>query len=242
MALNRIERWTRQVLEVEARKRGIRDPQMRSHAELARMILRHDYASTHSLRSARKLVGTWLDTASSALPLGLGRAPLPAADTRHSRPSTHGESQRRVAPPVASPLPVAVPSPAPSAELNVGLQAEAVAAEARPFTFGPEHLEHSRPEPRELHLRWQVSEHGAAKARSLLGAPGELAVRIVSVRADPAHVVQSDITEHGPIENPGEWTAQLASDDTHCVTAVGLRSAGRFVSIVHRSSRPKSTL
>jgi 6-phosphogluconate dehydrogenase len=55
-------------------------------------------------------------------------------------------------------------------------------------------------------------------------------------------VVQSDITEHGPVENPGEWIAQLASEDTHCVTAVGLRSAGRFVSIVHRSSRPKTAV
>jgi hypothetical protein len=86
-----------------------------------------------------------------------------------------------------------------------------------------------------------VSEQGADRARILLGMRGELALRIVSVREDADHVVHSEVTEHGPIESTGEWTAQLETADTHCVSAIGLRSAGRFVSIVHCSSRPDAS-
>ena len=252
MALNRFERWTRRVLELEARKRGIRDPEVRSHAELARMILRHDYASTHSLRSARKLVGAWFESAGAALPLARERTPQPLeraavpygarqphAATPEPIISSTAASERAAATADAQRRAVAAQR---FDKLEQAAEAAAVAAETQPFTFGPERLEYSRPEPRELHLRWQISEQGKARARALLGERGELAVRIVSVRADPAHVIQSDITEHGPVENRGEWTAQLASEDTYCVSAVGLRNAGQFVSIVHRSSRPKPSV
>jgi hypothetical protein len=99
-------------------------------------------------------------------------------------------------------------------------------------------LDQARREPRVLHLAWKVTEQGAARARAVLGADGELILRIVSVRPDPAQIVHSEVTEHGPIEPKGEWTAQLPTEDTHCVSAIGLRSRGRFVSIVHASSRP----
>lgn len=63
--MSRIERWTRQLLENEAHKRGIRDPETRSRTELLWAIAQHDYNARHGLRSARKLVGTIVD----ALPL-----------------------------------------------------------------------------------------------------------------------------------------------------------------------------
>jgi hypothetical protein len=60
----------------------------------------------------------------------------------------------------------------------------------------------------------------------------------VSVHADAAYTVHSQVTDHGPVDSSGEFTTQLASPDAHCVTSIGLRSAERFVSIVHNSSRP----
>jgi hypothetical protein len=131
----------------------------------------------------------------------------------------------------------AAPSPQPSAAAFPTLPA-AAAFSTQPSAASEDRLDHTRREARTLHLRWRVSEQGADRARILLGMRGELAVRIVSVRADEDHVVHSEVTEHGPIDSSGEWTAQLESADTHCVSAIGLRSAGRFVSIVHCSSRP----
>ena len=229
MALTRIERWTRDVLEHEARKRGIRDPEVRTHAELVRLILRHDYASPHSLRNARKLLGSLLETA--GVTLRSYAPPVPQAPVRERRP-TPAATRTPIAAGPAPKLPAASEPPPPP---------EAAPANSKPRAAGSSsvRLDHSRPGPRELHVRWEISEQAAARARSLLGSDGELAVRLVSVRADPTHVVLSDVTEHGPIDAAGEWVAELASADTHCVTSVGVRDAGRFVSIVHRSSRPE---
>lgn len=89
----------------------------------------------------------------------------------------------------------------------------------------------------ELKLFWQVSKQSAERAQRLLGGPGELALRVVAVRADATHIVASEITDHGPIPPSGEWHMVLPSADAHCVSAVGLRHGERFVSIAHESSR-----
>jgi hypothetical protein len=60
-AVSRIERWTRNLLENEARKRGIRDAEARSGTELFWAIAQHDYGARQSLRTARKLVGSIVD-------------------------------------------------------------------------------------------------------------------------------------------------------------------------------------
>ena len=73
--VSRIERWTRNLLEAEARKRGVRDAELRSRAELLRAIFQHDYGTRQSLRNARKLVTTLIDTANAVLPLFGAHAP-----------------------------------------------------------------------------------------------------------------------------------------------------------------------
>ncbi|HET8939548.1 MAG TPA: hypothetical protein VFN67_39180 [Polyangiales bacterium] len=69
--MSRIERWTRNLLENEARKRGIRDAEARSGTELFWAIAKHDYGARQSLRTARKLVGSIVDG-------------LPLLSSRHS--------------------------------------------------------------------------------------------------------------------------------------------------------------
>src|SRR5688572_24328902 len=41
--LSRIEAWTREMLEAEARRRKIRGPEFRTRGELVRLILKHQY-------------------------------------------------------------------------------------------------------------------------------------------------------------------------------------------------------
>jgi hypothetical protein len=327
------ESWTRRMLEAEARKRGIRDPEARSRLELARLILAHDYTST---RSTRRMLGKLVGDAAAKLttlavertpgatpaderrrqterslerrraaadaaraapaaqsgtaaagveparaiaptpPAGtaqVGGAPALAAaaepqpslaDSPARAPATTTATPPSAAPPYTAPFPTqpaaaAFPTPplaaAPPSTASFPTQPTNAAFSTQPSAAGPtlpaaaafptqpsaaseDRLDHTRREARTLHLRWRVSEQGADRARILLGMRGELAVRIVSVRADEDHVVHSEVTEHGPIDSSGEWTAQLESADTHCVSAIGLRSAGRFVSIVHCSSRP----
>jgi hypothetical protein len=89
----------------------------------------------------------------------------------------------------------------------------------------------------DLKLSWQVSRQSAERAQKLLGSPGELALRVVAVRADSTSIITSEITDHGPIAPSGEWHMVLPSADAHCVSAVGLRHGERFVSIAHESSR-----
>lgn len=210
-AVSRIERWTRQWLENEARKRGIRDPDIRSRAELLWAIGQHDFGARQSLRTARKLVGSILEGASHALPLlSLRRG--------HADHADHADTKR--------PTPAFEPSHDPAQ-----LEAAQDTAPAQPSRL------QLRREAGQLELTWQVNAQDRQRAQQLLGQPGELSLRIVSVQADPTQVVRSSITEHGPLDPNGAWTWTLPGPETHCVGAVGVRHGDRFVSIAHESSR-----
>jgi hypothetical protein len=82
-----------------------------------------------------------------------------------------------------------------------------------------------------LCLSWKVTPEGMARARAVLGQPGELAVRLVIIAPDAERVVRTDITEHGPVHEDGEWLAPRS--EGRCFAAVGLRAEDRFVSITH---------
>jgi hypothetical protein len=181
--VSRIERWTRNLLEAEARKRGVRDAELRSRTELLRAIVQ---------KNARKLV-------TSLLPMfGNKSAPPPRSHVLHA----------------SSPAPLPTPAaPQPPSRLAI-------------------ERDHS-----ELKLSWHVNDADTERARALLGHRGELALRIVTVRPDPARVVQSEVTEHGPLDASGRWTLLLSGPDANCVGAVGVRHGERFVSIVHTTAR-----
>jgi hypothetical protein len=87
--------------------------------------------------------------------------------------------------------------------------------------------------PRELRVRWRVSEEGKARAEALLGGAGKLTVRVVSIVPDPERVVRSEVTEHGPVEATGEWTVGLSDESVRRFASIGLSDAERFVSIAH---------
>lgn len=219
--MSRIERWTRQLLESQARKRGVMAPEARSRAELVSAILRHDYASNHSLRNARKLVGNLLETASQLGEL-IQPETRPSAPPGHKLPRPTPRPEPAVLPPTAATI---IPPPS--------------AASPEP-ELQPTRLTQER-QHAELKLHWQVSEQAAERARALLGSQGELALRVVSVRPDAQRIVQSEVTEHGPVEARGEWSLLLPSADVHCVSAIGVRHGDRFVSIAHESSRAPLT-
>jgi hypothetical protein len=99
-----------------------------------------------------------------------------------------------------------------------------------------EHITYG-PHPQDgMLLRWRVTPEAIERARKLLGSSGELAVRIVAVRVEPHAVVKTDVIDHGPIEESGDWTAPLLPTEARYVSAVGLKSANKFVSIVHAKS------
>jgi hypothetical protein len=199
-AVSRIERWTRRVLEIEASKRGVQQPEHKPSGELLAAIVQRD----SGLQTARKVVRSWVRSASSVLPgFGKKRAPEPHAPA-----------------PASAHEPAALPAPAPAPQLM------AATTELRQQRHAAE-----------LKLFWQVSREAAERAQTLLGSPGELALRVVAVRADATQIVTSEITDHGPIPASGEWHMVLPSADAHCVSAVGLRHGERFVSIAHESSR-----
>ncbi|HEX7476216.1 MAG TPA: hypothetical protein VF331_00275 [Polyangiales bacterium] len=358
MDLTRIEAWTRQMLESEANKRGIRDPERRSRTELVALIVRHDYAAVRSAGDARRLVGSLVGSAVGALPrpwdalsrLGARLAlpgrpkqppwaaapahsparavqqaqPVPSAAVAHrvfdKPPTPEGATPaaRSSRPPpsaASAPLTAKAATPAVSSAVQAMAAAQPRASSAPPPSTGDsavtrtfveepirthsmarllagqghreralaiyeelitknssdntllqeaealrqntapgfpagelpkpssvlhdelpasaDHIECVKHEAGTLRLRWSISREGQARARALLGSPGELTVRVVSIRPDQERVVRSEITEHGPIAPDGEWTATLADQGSRCFAAVGLRDAQRFVSIVH---------
>src|SRR6185312_7255915 len=214
VAVSRIERWTRQLLEAEASKRGIRDPEVRSRTELLWAIAQHDYGARQSLRNARKLVGSLIQGATQALPLFSRRshtqpATLPGTenDAWHAAYQQVLAERSRVVPP------------------EIHLQPPAAALK-------PSRLQLRRADG-QLELTWQVNDLDAQRARALLGQHGELSLRIVCVQPDPAQVVRSSVTEHGPLDTSGAWSWVLPGPEAHCVGSIGVRHGGRFVSIAH---------
>jgi hypothetical protein len=88
-----------------------------------------------------------------------------------------------------------------------------------------------------LTVRWTITEQGKERAAAVLGRGGELAVRIMAVVPDPELVVRSEVTEYGPVESSGSWTARALPRGARCFTAVGLRANNRFVAIIHAPAR-----
>lgn len=224
--MSKLDRWTRQLLERQARKRGVQNPESRTQPELLREIVAHDYEAPDGLRqSARKLVGAWLGSAVAALGRGHGH------DDDHDRdPDAHRSLPREGTATLALPA-----GPAGAGGL-VGFQAAPAVLPAAAAAPGRDHIDLVRKHA-EVRLSWQVSESATQRARALLGQPGELAVRVVSVHAEPARLVESRVSEHGPVTPNGTWTVTLPSPLAHCVSAIGLRHGDRFVSIAHNTSR-----
>jgi hypothetical protein len=260
MDLSDIDEWSRALLQNEARKRGIRTPEMYSRGELAKLILRHDYGSARSVRGAAKMVGGFLGSAKSALRAGLGmaearrerepaRAPVvpvaearrePAAPPAEPPPARVAKVARAQAPaentyasPWDEPAPAAPAAPAPSI-VEPAAPAALQPAAAEPADF--EQLSYGPHPDAGLLLRWRVGSDAIHRARAVLGAHGELALRVITVRVEEGLFVHTDTLDHGPIDSSGDWTAPLEPNAARYVSSVGLRSGDRFVSIVHAAS------
>jgi hypothetical protein len=333
--LSRIDAWTREMLEAEARRRRIRNPEFRTRGDLIRLLLKHQYGDRVSAgreriaqgmrtaRQARELFGLAMDAALSALPepigtlvrLRSGRAPartgrVPATEAQSPSP-IQSPSPSPIQSPSPSPSPIQSPSPDTDSDPDTVTFTDRPAIEPTTRTFeeepirtrtmarllaaqghreralliyeellaqnGPDGAMHEEaeavrrgespqewqlPEPafdaerwappgtddhltcegdaREgLVLRWSVSEAGQLRAGAVLGERGELALRIVSIQADPQRVVRSRITEHGPVSEHGEWHAPPLQEGARCFAAVGLRTGQRFVAIVHAHPRTR---
>jgi hypothetical protein len=144
--LSRIEAWSREMLEGEARRRGIRSPEFRTRGELIRLILRHQYGDRFnagrdriaqartSLKQARELLGATLGAALTALPEPLetlmrlrGRLPPPQRPRPPARQETPAPSTR-------APVPAQEPQP----EVSAPAAAPAVTPVAAVPTAVPE--------------------------------------------------------------------------------------------------------
>jgi len=80
MDLSRIESLTREMLEAEARRRGIKSPEFRTRTELVRLIVRHQYggqldASRERIEQGVKTVQVARELVSSAMSAALGAIP-----------------------------------------------------------------------------------------------------------------------------------------------------------------------
>jgi hypothetical protein len=80
MDLSRIESLTREMLEAEARRRGIKSPEFRTRTELVRLIVRHQYggqieASREKLEQGVRTVQIAKDLMSTAVSAAIGAIP-----------------------------------------------------------------------------------------------------------------------------------------------------------------------
>jgi hypothetical protein len=335
--LSRIDAWTREMLEAEARRRRIRNPEFRTRGDLIRLLLKHQYGDRVSAgreriaqgmrtaRQARELFGLAMDAALSALPEPIGaivrlRAgqPLPRPPRAPTAPeiataTTEMPVDRQPTQVAASSTAPALrgdaassstlPQPAMGAPIEATTRTfveepirtrtmarllaaqghreralliyeellaqnsadRAIQDEADAVRRGEVLLEPHLPEPSYsaerwalpgaddrlacegdpgagLLVRWSVTEGGQLRAGAVLGERGELALRIISIQSDPERVVRSQITEHGPVGEHGEWRAPALAPGARCFAAVGLRAGNRFVAIVHAHPRVEAPL
>jgi hypothetical protein len=331
--LSRIDAWTREMLEAEARRRRIRNPEFRTRGDLIRLLLKHQYGDRVSAgreriaqgmrtaRQARELFGLAMDAALSALPEPFGmlarlrgaqRLPQPAG--RGTRPGTAAsttatgttaspfattsaqgattsagtdeapESDSSFPPPIEATTRTFMEEPIRTRTMARLLAAQGhreralliyeellaqnsedseMQDEADAVRRGEPVQEGQLPEPHfgserwslpdadnrltctgdaseGLLLRWSVSEAGQLRASAVLGEHGEIALRIISIQPDPERVVRSQITEHGPVAEHGEWRAPALLAGARCFAAVGLRAGNRFVAIVHAHPRAQA--
>lgn len=105
MDLKDIEIWGRELLQNEARKRGMKNPELYSRAELIRSILRHDYGAPRNVREAARLIGGLLESAKDVLKSRL--SPDQQAEPRWTPATRSPEVRRDAQPPAAvKPQPV----------------------------------------------------------------------------------------------------------------------------------------
>ena len=82
---------------------------------------------------------------------------------------------------------------------------------------------------------WKIDEAGLGRARALLGAEGELTLRVVRIVRGADYRVESRQEDRRPLE-PSGWALLDAPPGTRLVVSVGLAEDARFVSIAHASA------
>lgn len=300
MDLTNIEGWSRRLLESEAHKRGLKNPQVYTQGELVRIILRYEAQERRApsgLKAAALRVASGLASAKGAIgrlrrmakrPPGAGAGaserardePREILAQAPTAPDWPQEQSSAVAP--ASPELAAVGGKRAQADVATAERSQSVTPSPRNDETDPvrglvaasardEETAGAQPAPSErravagvadgarsgadtfprddaqqisydtrstggLHLRWQVTDAGLARARAVLGAPGELAVRVVAVRTETGALVRTEITDHGPVAASGDWLAPLEPGAARYVSSIGLRHGERFVSIAHRTA------
>jgi len=84
---------------------------------------------------------------------------------------------------------------------------------------------------------WRVDEAGHTRARTLLGSPGALTLRTISVVARSDYAVHSERSDRRPLE-PSGWAHLDVDAGARVVVSVGLAEDDRFVSIAHATHEP----
>src|SRR5262245_5304535 len=126
--LSRIEAWTREMLEAEARRRRIRSPEFRTRSELVRLILKHQYgarvsAARDRVAKGRRAVEQTRDLMAEVVSTTLSFIPSPFRALKKLRGEVERESDPpewarseppswSTMPPVPEPLPEPVPASA----------------------------------------------------------------------------------------------------------------------------------
>jgi hypothetical protein len=252
MDLTQVESWTREALESEGRRIGIKGCEYRTRTELVRLILRDRYGDAWN--AGRETVARGIRTLSearAALGVAIERTILTVLDLRETPYQAHvagaqsaGHGAREAAGVRATVLdarasgaadaitpgaPVAVTSDAPVAVTSDTPVAEAVLVH-EPNADRVAWIDAQGAAPR---IQWQASAAGVRRARAVLGSDGELAVRVVVVAPDAHEFVRADVIERGPVEASGEMASAAAPEGARRIAAVGLRADDRFVSIAH---------
>jgi hypothetical protein len=84
-------------------------------------------------------------------------------------------------------------------------------------------------------IAWQLPEDAIARARSVLGEEGTLAVRVVLVRPDPSAVVAVEVLDRAA-DIAGEWLIDPLTAGSRLTAAVGVQVEDHFVSAAHTTA------
>jgi len=82
---------------------------------------------------------------------------------------------------------------------------------------------------------WSIDDAGLARARALLGAEGELTLRVIRVLAHEDYRVETHQEDRRALESRG-WALLDAPERARLIVSAGLSDGARFVSIAHASA------
>lgn len=254
MDLNRLEKWSRRVLEREARRIGIPNPSTLPLLDLVTSILHARTDSQETDSRARRALQTALFVLENLVRMAEVAIPTrnqPVTRRRSeesSRPSKNQtvsphQQQLHFEPEAPSSAPSNIEKAPSAAQTSLPVIEPQIhsALENQPAPPAPDHIVTRHTDASTLIVQWNLSDATVERTHKLRKLSGTLSARAIIVEPDTEHVIRTETRDHPNIATQGEWALTDLSLESRVIVSIGLADGSNFVSIAHTPVESIST-